>query len=394
MYELIIHHDIGIINKEGKLEKEPSGLGHVYLELLNNDERVVCGIVSGFGVSDSSYSEYIPHGEERLKIAKKYELQHPEEKILHSKAIKITEVQYLEGVVLLDEYEQYIGKKMPSEIYGLFGNNCAHFVNHIYRSMGLEGDYTRNYRASELESINTILTRGYKALGFYAGDKPFTVFGSSIEEVAKKYNIDVSKVRKKELTQGIPDMEAALLQEASDLMSYEVLPNEQLLDYPCNSNEEQKSNLPEDKGIKINNPNQEINKQLEDLLSNPTKLQQYQEQSINEALKGLKVAEQIVPNITADSVQSMNKNYKLLQDLVGIKNAKAECEKVEKYESNQPEKTKSKPDQSEQDNNMQWLSDIMSNTNSVMHEAHNDPDMKKLLKTLGNSSGFEFSDSE
>ena len=106
------------------------------------------------------------------------------------------------------------------------------------------------------------------------------------------------------------------------------------------------------------------------------------------------MAEQIVPNIKTDSVQSINENYKLLQDLVGIKNAKAECEKVAKYESKQPEKTKSKPDQSEEVNNMQWLSDIMSNTNSAMHEAHNDPDMKKILKTLGNSSGFEFSDSE
>lgn len=402
MYQLIIHHDVGVVNKEDYLEIDKDSPGHVYLELKGDGDSVVCGVLSGvdLDLSDlkktyNSYQEYMPHGKERLEIARRYELEHPEEKILHSKAIEITQIQYLEGVVLLDEYEQYIGKKMPSEIYGLFGNNCSHFVKNIYRSMGLEGDYTRNYREFELNQINTKLTNSYKTLfGLHAGDKPFTVFGSSIEEVAKKYNIDVSKVRKKELTQGIPDMEAALLQEASDLMSYEVLPNEQLLDYPCNSNEEQKSNLPEDKGIKINNPNQAINKQLEDLLSNSTKLQQYQEQSINEALKGLKVAEQIVPNIKTDSVQSINENYKLLQDLVGIKNAKAECEKVAKYESKQPEKTKSKPDQSEEVNNMQWLSDIMSNTNSAMHEAHNDPDMKKILKTLGNSSGFEFSDSE
>jgi hypothetical protein len=30
MYQLIIHHDIGVIDKNGKLEKEPTGLGHVY----------------------------------------------------------------------------------------------------------------------------------------------------------------------------------------------------------------------------------------------------------------------------------------------------------------------------------------------------------------------------
>ena len=225
MHQLIIHHDIGIINKDGKLEKEPSGLGHVYLELLNNEESVVCGIVSGFGVSDSSYSEYRPHGEERLDLARKYEVQHPADKILHSKTINITEIQYLEAMVLLDDYEQYIGKKMPSEIYGLFSNNCAHFVNHIYRSMGLEGDYTRNYRTSELHSINSVLSKGYKVLGLYPGDKSFTVFGSSIEEVAKKYNVDESLVSHKEAIQGIPDADFVIEQQAANQFTFVIAPN-------------------------------------------------------------------------------------------------------------------------------------------------------------------------
>ena len=203
MHQLIIHHDIGIVNKDGKLEKEPSGLGHVYLELLNNEESVVCGIVSGFGVSDGSYSEYRPHGKERLDFARKYEVQHPEDKILHSKTINITEIQYLEAMVLLDDYEQYIGKNMPSEIYGLFSNNCAHFVNHIYRT-------------PELQSINSLLSKGYKVLGLYPGDKSFTVFGSSIEEVAKKYNVPKSLVSQKEAIQGIPDADFAIEQQAAN----------------------------------------------------------------------------------------------------------------------------------------------------------------------------------
>jgi hypothetical protein len=225
MHQLIIHHDIGIVNKDGKLEKEPSGLGHVYLELLNNEESLVCGIVSGYGVSDGSYSQYRPHGEERLALAREYENQNPDDKILYSKVIEITEIQYLEAMVLLDEYEQYIGKRMPSQTYNLFFNNCAHFVNHIYRSIGLEGDYTRNYKTAELEIINTKLTNGYKALGFYPGDKPLTVFGSSIEEVAKKYNVPKSLVSQKEAIPGVPDADFAIEQQAANQFTFVIAPN-------------------------------------------------------------------------------------------------------------------------------------------------------------------------
>jgi hypothetical protein len=232
MYQLIIYHDVGVVNKEGNLEIDKDSPGHVYLELKGDDDSIVCGVLSGLDLDLSdpkktynSYQKYIIHGQERLKLAKEYEHQNPNKNILHSKTIKLNEEQYLKGVILLDEYKQYIGKEIPSKIYGLLGNNCTHFVKHIYRSMGLEGDYTRNYRESELNQINTKLTNSYKALfNLHAGDEPFTVFGSSVEEVAKKYNVDVSKVKKKELSQGVTDMEAAMLQEACDQISFVVEP--------------------------------------------------------------------------------------------------------------------------------------------------------------------------
>lgn len=406
MYQLIIHHDVGVINKEGNLEIDKNSPGHVYLELKGDDDSVVCGVLSGLDSDLSnlkkaynSYQKYIIHGQERLTLAREYELQNPNDKVLHSKTIEITEIQYLEGTVLLNDYEQYLGKKMPSEVYGLFGNNCAHFVNHVYKSMGLEGDYTRNYKTSELDQINTKLTNNYKAFfGLYPGDKPFTVFGSSIEEVAKKYNVDISKVRKKELSQGVPGMEAALLQEASDLMSYEVLPNEQLLDHLHDSAEEEKLNLPEDKGIKINNPNQVINKQLEDLLSNPTKLQQYQQESINDAFESLKIGEQIIPGMAEYSVKSANEHYEFLQGLVGIKDSSVELEKVEQYKQ-KPVKARSKMQssargQEQKEEDQDWLNTLISNTKNSMNDAYNDPDMQSFLQTLGDNSGFNFADNE
>jgi len=408
MYQLIIHHDIGIINTGDVLEKDNKSPGHVYLELKENDDSTVYGIVSGMKLdiqnpkkTFDSYQEYIPHGKERLDLAREYEAQHPEDKILHSKTIEITEIQYLEGVVLLDDYEQYLGKKIPSEVYGILGNNCTHFVNHIYKSMGLEGDYTRNYTTSEINQINTKLTNNYKTLfGLYPGDKSFTVFGSSIEEVAKKYNVDISKIKKKEFSQGIPDMEAALLQEASDLMSYEVLPNEQLLENIHDSSEEGKSSLPEE-GIKINNPNQIINKQLGDLLSNPAKLGQYQHQSISDALEDLKIADQIIPGIAKQSIKSANENYEFIEGLVGIKDSSAELEKLKQYKQKESKvrsqmqgfaANKSKANQEQKDED--WLNTLISNTKNSMNDAYSDPDMQQFLQTLGNNSGFNFVDNE
>lgn len=41
MYQLIIHHDIGIINEGGALKKDDKSPGHVYLELKENTTAVL-----------------------------------------------------------------------------------------------------------------------------------------------------------------------------------------------------------------------------------------------------------------------------------------------------------------------------------------------------------------
>lgn len=335
MYQLIIHHDIGVIDKGGKLEKEPTGLGHVYLEILSNDESVVVGIISGFAVAEGKYAEYRPHGRERLDLARKYEDQHPGEKILHSKTINIKEIQYFEAMVLLDEYEQYLGKTIPSQKYDFIFNNCAHFVNHIYRSMGLEGDYTRHYRASELQSINTILTKGYKALSLHPGDKPFTVFGSSIEEVAKKYNIDVSKVSKKEPTQGIPDMEVAMMQEAFDNFSFVIEPNPKLLNTEEDLSNQKMPELVFEHSL-FNVPNKTIN----ELLNNQGKLADYQKQSMKLAMEGINEVDQLFPSLGNNILKSANEfqleHGDFLASIINPPYYKAEEKGAKEFVNNSP----------------------------------------------------------
>lgn len=153
--------------------------------------------------------------------------------------------------------------------------------------------------------------------------------------------------------------------------------------------------------------NKIINTQLTKLLSDPAYLKQYQEQSINDALKDLKLAEGIIPNITEQCLGYSNENKDFLQELMGIKDPDKEIKKVKKSESmmegdfnhsysnqNQSAFKKSLDDDLYPDNNIEdnqdWLNSIMSNTQTAMNDAQNDPEMQQFLQSLGQNNGFDF----
>lgn len=161
--------------------------------------------------------------------------------------------------------------------------------------------------------------------------------------------------------------------------------------------------------------NKVINKQIKALLSNPSDLKHYQQESLDNAMQDLKLAEGFVPNITKTSLESMDKHYELMQELMGIKDGALELKKVKKLEeeeekfdpylkdlakslknpqtfistaSTKPKTQKQKVDHEDND----WLNALLSNTASMMQEASSDPDMQQFLKTLGNNSEFNFGD--
>lgn len=409
MYQLIIHHDKGVIQENGALKKDRHSPGHVYLELKNSQEIMVIGILSGVDLNAggsrkifASYQEYIIHGRERLELAKAYQDQNPNDKILYSKTIEITADQYNKAKVIISEYEQYLGQEIPSEKYGFLGNNCAHFVNKVYRAIGLEGDYTRQYRESEIQEINTSLTNTYKTLfDLHPGDKAFTVFGSSVEEVAKKYNVDVSKVTKKEGIEGVPDYDAATMQEAANQILFEIAPNDQLID-PTDSNfeganretqPEAQQETQQEASSSTLNANNVINHHLRQLLSDPLYLKQYQDEVINDALAGLTLVENIIPGISQQSIDCASEHSDLLEQLIGIKDPGRELEKVKQYEQN-AEQIKptmqgfrdraqgNSKQQGENSNEQAWLDNLLSGGEAAMHELQNDPDMAVLMRDL------------
>ncbi len=161
--------------------------------------------------------------------------------------------------------------------------------------------------------------------------------------------------------------------------------------------------------------NKVINKQLKALLSNPSDLHKYQQESLDNAMQNLKLAEGFVPNIAKSGLESMGEHYEFMQQLIGIKEPTLELQKIKKLEeeeekidpylkdlvqsfqnpqtfiataSTKPKTQEPKVDHEDND----WLNALLSNTASMMHEASSDPDMQQFLKTLGNNSEFNFGD--
>ena len=160
--------------------------------------------------------------------------------------------------------------------------------------------------------------------------------------------------------------------------------------------------------------NKVINKQLQALLSSPDDLKNHQKESFNNSLKDLKLAEEFAPNITKSSLESIAEHNGFIQELIGIKNPNQALEKIKKSEQEEEkmtpvvkdlvqniknqevitQKKKSSNTKEQKLDSEDWLTDIISHTQTAMNDAYNDPDMQQFLQTLGGNSNFNFEDND
>ena len=158
--------------------------------------------------------------------------------------------------------------------------------------------------------------------------------------------------------------------------------------------------------------NKVINKQLQALLSSPDDLKNHQKESFNNSLKDLKLAEEFAPNITKSSLESIAEHNGFIQELIGIKNPNQALEKIKKSEQEEEkmtpvvkdlvqniknqevitQKKKSSNTKEQKLDSEDWLTDIISHTQTAMNDAYNDPDMQQFLQTLGGNSNLNFED--
>ena len=114
---------------------------------------------------------------------------YPNDKASHTKKLSLTDEEVLKAY----NYVEAKQKNVSNSTYHLRSSNCAHEVNDAYQATGRQGSFTDLYTSEEMSQQMPGLTmsgigRAFMAGSFFPGDKPLTVLGTSVEEVAKKYN--------------------------------------------------------------------------------------------------------------------------------------------------------------------------------------------------------------
>jgi len=232
MYKLKIHHDLDIqkSTQDGTMDKLYKPVmsdygfpGHSYIELVEEGKTAK---IIGFNLETEGMITQYKDETVRLDRAKKYQEQHPNEKVLHTKEIILTKEQYTRAQEELKKYESFVitnpeAKNIPGSEkvggkYNLLNNNCVHFSNKIYQATGLLGSYTHQYTSCDIQTIAgavmSVVGRTLMKDAFHPGDKPIEVIEGNItiEEVAKKYNVPTYMVSKKALTTGIHEIHGML----------------------------------------------------------------------------------------------------------------------------------------------------------------------------------------
>ena len=164
---------------------------------------------------------------ERLELAKEWDALYPNNPASHIKKIPFTDEEVLKAYDVAEERLKNPGT------YVLQSSNCVHEVQEVYQGVR-QGSFTDEYTSEELAQKMPGLTmsgigRAFMAGSFFPGDKPLTVLGKSVEQVAKEYNVDESRVKKIEAIQGIPDYDTAIAQEYAKEYTFVIGPNPKLV---------------------------------------------------------------------------------------------------------------------------------------------------------------------
>ena len=165
---------------------------------------------------------------ERLELAREWDARYPNDKASYTKKIPFTDEEVLKVYNFVEAKQKNPGK------YHLQSWNCVHDLNEAYQGSGRQGSFTDHYTSEEMAQKMPGLTmsgigRAFMAGSFFPGDKPLTVLGESVKDVAEKYNVPESRVSQRESIPGVPDADLAIEQEAANQFTFVIAPNPELV---------------------------------------------------------------------------------------------------------------------------------------------------------------------
>jgi hypothetical protein len=164
-------------------DNHKSPTGHFYVELLApNEER-------GKFFGQNPEHDGMPKDKGYVKN----ELKRFEEAIESAKATVIKKTIMLSKEDFRNAFRlAEIMRVNPKNYCGHVGYDCLSFAQEIYVAAGQEGDFIDLFTTSELNKMG--LAGVSAKIRFGAGDKEFTVYGTSREEVAKEHGVHIDRV--------------------------------------------------------------------------------------------------------------------------------------------------------------------------------------------------------
>ncbi len=163
-------------------------IGHFYIQLT--DTILGSSIIKGKNPLEGVFCKPLNIGEikeesKRFTGSESYMKSHKDDIILTTKVISLTSEQYARALMFVSSKE--------GGIYAAGVDDCIRFTQEVYSVAGLPRNFTDVYTAKELLSFGSAASKA--ALFRYgSGDSHLSVQGSSLEEVASKYNVPVDRV--------------------------------------------------------------------------------------------------------------------------------------------------------------------------------------------------------
>lgn len=237
-------------------------------------------------------------------------------------------------------------------------------------------------------------------------EMPFmpTISTFSKEQAVKIWQIDESRIE--ELAEDRSMLDSSMVESKA----FKILPAQEfyanyISDYSSSSD----SDSSDDNGTLAGQ--KKINTMYRKLFSNPEELKQYQQESIDEAMKGLKIAEGEIPDITAACVKSVHADQEFMQ-LLGVgcsSSALQELDRVDQaIEQMSPQLNNvmqqfrqqqklyvqnfnTTPQEEQASSSLQevkWLDDVIENSRNMISQMQDDPEMQELMNNLAGNMKF------
>jgi hypothetical protein len=304
----VYHRNISV-NEEIQKEVSP---GHFYLMLESGFKQSFFGKypknTDSINLNLIAGESKISTEDEKVKHQKieEYLEQNPSENILCRKTAPLNKEEYKHA------FSYAVSKCEGTDREGIYiigMADCSDFVQAVYHAAGLPLNFTILYTREELKVLDSWAAT--HILLKYASRDTFKFHFRSIEaptreQLAEGLNIGVDKIEVNESLNVfmLPTFRVdtkKVLREFQERFGYEL------------SDSEEEEVI----ASQILSANKVINGRVNHLLSNPEALKEHQTASLNEAFAELKLADQIIPGLSEQSLAFAAENHDLMQQFMG-----------------------------------------------------------------------------